>query len=72
MSVVKNGCCHSGLKTLKLSVSQERIIEINLFFDVLIKLIKAKSCFNSFWVLVVKNGGGLFGLEALKYAVSQG
>ena len=29
VGVVKNGCGHSGLKTLKLAVSQDRIIGIN-------------------------------------------
>ena len=32
---------------------------------------KAKSYFNNFLVVVVKNGCGLLGLKTLKFAVSQ-
>ena len=31
VSVVKNGCGHSGVRTLKLAISQKRINEINWF-----------------------------------------
>ena len=31
MGVVKNGCGHSGLRTIKLAVSQKGINEINWF-----------------------------------------
>ena len=36
VGVVKNGCGHSGLRTLKLAVSQEGIIGMDWFFGVLI------------------------------------
>ena len=35
------------------------------------KFRKAKSYFNNFWMVVIKNGCGLLGLRTLKYAQSQ-
>ena len=67
----KNGCGHSGLRTLKLAVSQKGINGINLILVCWQKFWKAKSYFNNFWILVIKNGCGLLGLGALKSAVSQ-
>ena len=52
MGMVKNGCGQSGYETLKLNVSQERTLGINIFARCC-KFRKAKSCFNDFWVDVV-------------------
>ena len=68
--MVKNGYDHYGLRTLKLAVSQETINGINYFWCVY-KFRKAKSSFNNFWVVVVKNSCGLLGLVTRKSAVSQ-
>ena len=71
VGVVKNGCGHSSLRTLKLPVSQKWSNGINWFLVCLQKFRKAKNYFNNFWMLVIKNGHGLVDLEFLKYAVSQ-
>ena len=71
MSVVKNGCGYSGLRTRKLALSLDEINGINWFLVCWYKFRKAKFCFNSFWVVVVKNGSGLLGLGSLKFALSQ-
>ena len=70
VDIVKNGCGHSGLKKLKLAVSQEEINGVNSFLVCWWKFGKAKSYFNNFW-MIVKNGCGLLGLGNLKSAVSQ-
>ena len=66
----KNGCGHSVLRTLKLTVCQGEMNGINRFLVCWYKFRKAKSYFN-FLVVVVKNGCGLTGLGTLKSAVSQ-
>ena len=43
---------------------------IDLFFACWYKFRKAKSCFNDFWVGLVKNSRGLLVHESLKSAVS--
>ena len=68
MGLVKYGCGHSGLRTLKLAVSQEGM---NLFLVCWWKFRKAKSYFNNFWMVLVKNGRGLLGLVTLKSSLSQ-
>ena len=70
VSVVKNGCDHSRLRTLKLAVSQDGFNGINWFLVCLHKLRKARSFFNNFWVVVAKNGYALLGLGTLKSGVS--
>ena len=70
--IIKNGCGHSVLRTLKLAVSQGKMNEINWFLMCLYKFMKAKSYFNNFLVMVVKNGCGLLGLGTLKSTVLQG
>ena len=57
--VIKNGCGHLGLGTLKTAVSQEWIYELGWFFACLYKFMKAKSYFNNYWVDMVKNGQSL-------------
>ena len=59
VGVVKNGCGHSVLRTLKLAVCQGKMNEINWFWVCWYNFMKAKSYFNNFWVVVVKNGHGL-------------
>ena len=54
-----------------MAVSQKGINGINLILVCWQKFWKAKSYFNNFWMLVIKNGCGLLGLGALKSAVSQ-
>ena len=71
VGIVKNGCDHSVLRTLKLAVCQGEMDVINWFLVCCYKFRKAKSYFNNFWVVVVKNGRGLLGLITLKCAVSQ-
>ena len=72
MGIVKKGCGYSGLRTLKLAVSQEEINGIDWFWCVDKNLGKLKVNFNKFWVVVFKNGHGLVGLAgSLKSAVSQ-
>ena len=72
--MVKNGCGHSGHRTLKLTVSQvsqEVINGINWSLVCSYKFRKAKSYFDKFWVVMVKNGHCLLGLGTQKCAVSQ-
>ena len=66
VGVVKNGCGHSGLRALKLAVSQEAINGINWFLVCWYKFRNAESFFNNLWKVVVKNGRGLLGLETLQ------
>ena len=56
MGLVKNACVYSGLRIQKLAVFQEVFHGINWFYVCWYKFRKAKSFFNSFWVVVVKNG----------------
>ena len=56
----------SGLRTLKLALSQKGIPEINWFLVCWQKFRKAKS-----WTVVIKNLFGLLGLGTLKSAVYQ-
>ena len=62
--MVKNGSGYSDYRTLKLTVYQEVMQER--------KIREVKSYFNNFWVVMVKNRGGLLGLGMLKSAVYQG
>ena len=48
VGMVKNGCGHSVLRTLKLAVCQGKMNEINWFLVCWYKFIKAKSYFNNF------------------------
>ena len=48
VDMVKNGCGHSVLRTLKLAVCQGKINEINWFLLCWYKFMKAKSYFNNF------------------------
>ena len=66
--MVKNGCSHSVLKTLKMSRKNEWN---KLIFGVLIQIQETESYFNIFLVVVVKNVRGLLGLGTLISAVSQ-
>ena len=63
--------CHSGLRTLKLAVSQEVVNCINWFLVCWYKFRKAKSFFNNFWEVVFKIRCGIFSLGTLNSAVSQ-
>ena len=67
--ILKTGCAHSVLRTLKLAVCQGKTNEINWFLVCWYKFVKAKSYINNFFVVVVKNGCGLLILETLKSAV---
>ena len=67
----QNWVDHSGFSTLKLAVSQEAINGINWFLVCWYKIRKAKSFFNNFWVVMVKNGRSILGLWTLKSAVFQ-
>ena len=58
MGMVKNECGLSLLRTLKLAVCQGEMNGINLLFVCRYKFRKAKSSFNNFWVVVIKNGHG--------------
>ena len=74
VGLVKNGFDHSGLRTLKLVVSQKRIKGINWFLVCYKNSGKPKVTliiFGNFWMVVIKNGCGLLGLGALKSVVSQ-
>ena len=65
MGIVKNGCGHSGLRTLKLALCQEGINGVSWFVVCWQKFRKCKSS------EMVRNGRGLLGLETPKSAVSQ-
>ena len=56
VDMVKSGCGHSVLRTLKLAVCQGQMNEINWFLVCWYKFMKAKSYFNNFLVVVVKSG----------------
>ena len=71
VSVVKNGCGHSGLSTLKLVVAQEGIYGINWFLVCWYKFRKVKSYLNNFGVVMVISGRGLLGVGTLKSSASQ-
>ena len=70
VGMVKNGCSHSGYKSLKLDVSQEEMILIKWFFACWYKFRKAKSYLNNFEVVMVRNGCGLSGHGTLKSGIS--
>ena len=72
VDMVKNGCGHSFLKTLKLVACQRKMNEVNWLLVCSYKFIKAKCYFNDFWVVVFRNGCGPQGLGTLKSAASQG
>ena len=63
--MVKNGWGYSGLRILKLAVSQKEINGINWFLVCWQEFRKPKSYFNNFWIVVIKNGHGLLGLGTL-------
>ena len=69
--MVKDGCGHSGHRTLKLAVSQEWMDGINWFSACWYKLRKAKFNFSHFWLGVVRNGHGLLCHRTLNSAISQ-
>ena len=68
VGIVKNGCDHSSLRTLKLTVSQVGIIGINWFLVCWQKFRNTKSYNNNFWMVVIKNRLDLLGLRTLKSA----
>ena len=70
VDMIKNGCDQSNHTTQKLTVSQEWIAGISWFFCLLIQVKRAASCFNDFWVDMVKNVRGLLVHGTLKSAVS--
>ena len=67
---VGNGHGLLGLETPKSAVSQEWIDEMSWFFSCWYKFRKAKSCFNNYWVGMVKNEWGLIDHGTLKSGVS--
>ena len=71
VGMVKNRYGHSGLRALKLAVSQKGINGINWFLGCWSNFRKAKSYFNNFWMVVIKKGCGLLGIGTLKSALSQ-
>ena len=71
MDMYKNGRGQSGHKTLKLTLSQEWIDEMNWFFLCFCKFSKAKIYFNYFGVGKFRNGHGHLVHETLKFAVSK-
>ena len=71
VGVVKNGCDHPGLRTLKLAIPQKVSNGTNWFLVCWQKFKKAKIYFNNFWMVVIENGRGLVALRTLKSAVSQ-
>ena len=68
--LVKNGCRQSGLRTPKLTVSQERTDGINWFFAGWYKFIQTEKWLNIFGVCRVRNGCSQPGHETLKLTVS--
>ena len=58
-------------KLLKLAVCQRKMNEINWFLVCWYKFMKAKSYFNNFLVVVIRNGCGLLCLQTLKSALLQ-
>ena len=60
-----------GLETPKCAVSQEGIDEMSWFFSCWYKFKKAKSCFNNYWVDMVKNEWDLLDHGTLKSGVSR-
>ena len=74
MTVVKNECGNSGLRTLKLAVFQTEINQINWFLVCWYKFRKTKLLIikvHNFWMVVVKNVCGILSLGFLKSALSQ-
>ena len=69
MGIFKTGCGHSVLRTLKLAVCQGIMNGINWFLVCWYKFMKAKSYFNNFFVVVVKDVCDLLILGTLKSAV---
>ena len=67
--MVKNGCGQSGCRILELTVSQECTDGLSRFFKCCCKFGKAKSCFNDYLMVVVKNGNGLLVHETVKSAL---
>ena len=70
MVMIKNGCGHLGLRTLKSAVSQEWMYELGWFFACWYKFMKAKSYFNNYRLGVVKNGWVLKDCGTLSPGVS--
>ena len=68
--MIKNVCGLLGLGTLQSAVSEEWIDEMDWDFACWCKLRKAKSCFNIYWVGVVKHWRGLINHGTLKSGVS--
>lgn len=64
MGMVRNGYSQSGHGTLKLTLLQGD--EINWLFACCYKFRKTKSCFNDFWMGMIKNGCGLLVHETQK------
>ena len=64
---VKNGY---GLVGHGAAVSQKWIDEMSWFFACWYQFRKAKSCFNTYWVSVVRNGWGLIDYGTLESNVS--
>ena len=70
MGLVKNGCCQSGHKALKLAVSQNEQMEQTCSLHAGTNSGKLKGWFNNFWMGVVKNVHDLLFHETLKSPVS--
>ena len=66
--MVREGCHQPGHRTLKLTVSQDWIDEMNWFFACWCKFIKVKNNFNDLWMDAVKNGRDHLVHETLKSA----
>ena len=71
LGIVKNGCGLSGPRALKLAVSHKGMSGVNWFWVCWYKFRKAKSYFNNFCVVKIKNGYGFLGVGTLKSAVFQ-
>ena len=66
LGMVENGCCQSGLRTLKLTKSEERTDGINWFFAYWYKILQIKRWLKVFGVGMVKYRFGQCGDETLK------
>ena len=68
--MVGNGCGLLGLEALKSAVSQEWTDEMSWFFSCWYKFRKVESCFNNYWLGMVKNEWGHMDHGTLKSGVS--
>ena len=68
VGLVKNGCSHSGHKTLKLAISWKSIDETNWIFAYWYKFREAESYFNNSRVGMVRNLCGYSGHNVMKFS----